>query len=563
MSIEIIKKQINRFLESENPEVLAIKGDWGVGKTFAWDKFIRESAANNSIALKKYAYISLFGIGSLENLKFSIFEQVIDIKDIETKPSLVTLRKSTERLGKSLGRKSVRLLQGLPYIRDIPIAVESISFLSLSKTIICIDDIERKGENLKIKDVLGLASILKEQKECKVVLILNDESLDEKEEENLSRFREKVIDMELFFSPTAEECADIAIYPTDHFSEKLKELSILLNINNIRVIRKTVSLASKLVGLLDTFEPEVAHQAIHTLILYNHCHLNKDNESIPSYDYVKNIGHKLLGIDDEERTEQQKNWNSFLSSYSYQTTDEFDLEIGKGIERGYFDEEELVKHASILNDRIVANKSEGSFTEAWAKYHDTFEDNEADLVESIHRSFCENAKYISAINLNGSVKLLRDLDRNDLANDIIDIYIATHNENPKVFDINSYPFSGDITDSDIIRRFSEEYDKHSDQRTLEQVIESLVGKNGWNRADIDILKTATTDDFYRVFTQQRGKHLGSWIEVCLQFKRIRNAGDEEKAISTRATEALARIGQQSRLNARRVSKFGVDIKSLG
>jgi len=43
MSLEIVKKEIFRFLESDTPEVLAIKGAWGVGKTYTWNKFILEA----------------------------------------------------------------------------------------------------------------------------------------------------------------------------------------------------------------------------------------------------------------------------------------------------------------------------------------------------------------------------------------------------------------------------------------------------------------------------------------------------------------------------------------
>ena len=52
-----------------------------------------------------------------------------------------------------------------------------------SDTIICMDDLERRGKNLSPKDVMGLISHLKEQKKCKVVLILNDEKLEEFKEE--------------------------------------------------------------------------------------------------------------------------------------------------------------------------------------------------------------------------------------------------------------------------------------------------------------------------------------------------------------------------------------------
>ena len=73
MSIEIINQQIDKFLSTEAPEVIVVKGKWGIGKTFSWNKFLLDAKNNSRIKLNKYSYVSLFGINSLEAFKFSIF----------------------------------------------------------------------------------------------------------------------------------------------------------------------------------------------------------------------------------------------------------------------------------------------------------------------------------------------------------------------------------------------------------------------------------------------------------------------------------------------------------
>ncbi|MFX3891458.1 P-loop NTPase fold protein, partial [Streptococcus suis] len=47
MSVANTTKKIEKFLLSEIPEVLVIKGDWGVGKTFTWKKFFQEIREEN------------------------------------------------------------------------------------------------------------------------------------------------------------------------------------------------------------------------------------------------------------------------------------------------------------------------------------------------------------------------------------------------------------------------------------------------------------------------------------------------------------------------------------
>ncbi|MCK4502104.1 MAG: hypothetical protein KAU22_03655 [Desulfuromonadales bacterium] len=70
MSIAVLEKQIGRFLASETSEVMSIKGAWGVGKTYAWNRYLSNAKQQHKIALKKYSYVSLFGINSLQDLNF-------------------------------------------------------------------------------------------------------------------------------------------------------------------------------------------------------------------------------------------------------------------------------------------------------------------------------------------------------------------------------------------------------------------------------------------------------------------------------------------------------------
>jgi hypothetical protein len=41
VSLVVVEQEIRRFLSDPAPEVLCIKGKWGVGKTFGWRAFLR------------------------------------------------------------------------------------------------------------------------------------------------------------------------------------------------------------------------------------------------------------------------------------------------------------------------------------------------------------------------------------------------------------------------------------------------------------------------------------------------------------------------------------------
>lgn len=73
MTINLVSNEIRRFLCSSTPEVLCIKGPWGVGKTYSWHHFLSEAIAKNEVALDFVSYVSLFGLNSLDEVKQTIF----------------------------------------------------------------------------------------------------------------------------------------------------------------------------------------------------------------------------------------------------------------------------------------------------------------------------------------------------------------------------------------------------------------------------------------------------------------------------------------------------------
>jgi hypothetical protein len=558
MSVEVIKDQIFQFLSSDEPEVMAIKGEWGVGKTFSWKKFLKEASSDNKINLERYSYVSLFGINSLEVFKYTIFENVVKREIIGTEASIETFKNNTASLIESFGRQSFNLFRGAPIVKSFSPAIETISFLSLNSTLICIDDLERKGKGLEIKDILGLVSLLKEQKKCKVVLLLND---GEDGLEDYGKYREKVIDIELAFAPDPDECASIAYSDEAPYHSRLKELATSLGIRNIRILKKIERLVALSLPLVENFEPEISDQVIHSLVLYSWSYFcSKSKEEIPPLDFITSKGYTLLGIGDEKVSEQEKKWQTTLQAYNYQLTDELDLLLAESVKTGYFVEDELRDKASAKNQQIIASKSEGSFSDAWRLYHDTFNDNGDEVINGLYESFKKNCKYITPTNLNGTVSLFRELGEGDKADEIIGIYIESRKDETELFNMEEINTFGDIRDKEIIDRFNEVYNQSVATETAKQVLDRIAGKNGWNgQSDEVILASTSVNEYYDLFKSEGGRHLSSFVTTCLKFGQFSNASDQQKEIANRATEALRKIASESEINKRRVKKFGVDI----
>lgn len=558
MSIQIIKTQIEKFLATDTPEVLAIKGAWGVGKTFAWNKFLNEAKGKNGISLDKYSYVTLFGINSLDELKLSIFMGVIQRKHIGDKQDLDSI-KAADKVISSLSRKAITLLKVLPYSKNLWPAIESLSFFSIRKTILCIDDFERKGKSLDAQDIMGLVSYLKDQNECKVVLILNDESLESAASTDYKKFREKVIDLELLFRPTASDCAEIAL-TDDKVGNRLKVLIESLKINNIRIIKKIENLAYRFSTLLNGFEEEVLYQSLHSLTLFSWCFYSKAI-SVPDFEFVRNTGDGLFGIGDgdKKQTDEEKNWHATLRQYDFQNCDEFDLQIANAVEHGYIDDVPFLEEASKKNDELVASKSQRSHSNTWKMFHDSFEDNAEELINELYNSFKQNYKYISPMNLDGTVRLFRELGKSALADEIIKIYIAERKCEKRLFALDDYAFSGDIKDEQLIEQFTAAHEAQKEKPTLRDILDKISQKDGWGQNDELILANATPENYYDIFKNEKGSHLTSYIDTCLKFGRFGNASEQQKKIANNAIAALKKIGSESTLNGIRIKKFGIKL----
>lgn len=577
MTIKVIKNQIRIFLESDIPEVLSITGEWGIGKTFSWGKFFKEEKKNNQIALNKYSYVSMFGINSLEEFKQEIFRNITNTKQISIEESvaaygenevywkkLLWRAKKLWRRSKSLPRQSIGYIKDLPWVRYFNSLVESAQFYYLKETLICIDDLERKGGHLDLKDALGLISLLKEQKKCKIVLILNDKEIEEdaSKTDNYKKYREKIVDIELKFAPTAVECAAIAYDGDDYVASTLKDQAEKLDIRNIRILKKIERLVYLGLPYLDGYDEKIKCQLIHSLTLFMWCKYDASNDA-PDLDFVITFG-KSISFDpsaDNEESDDHKKWKTILSKYEYDRTDDLDLVLVDAVLTGYFVEEKMRQEVAKKNEEIAASKLEQSFSEAWHMYHDSFKDNQKDVINALYKGLKNGAKYVTPLNLNGTVALFRELGEDEKASELIDIYIDQRKDEKELFDVNDTDFFNHKPDNELIEKFNTVYSNSVSAKgeDAKQVLKRIAGSRSWHHSDEVLLANTTVEEYYKLFKAESGRHLGSYVATCLQFGNYPDANKEKKQITERVTEALKKIGEESEINRRRVKKHGVDV----
>lgn len=214
---------------SSKQKVMLFQGKWGTGKTYFWNHFVE--AHRNQIKERFYSYVSLFGSGSIPHIRSLVMFGARSVREAETWEDRL------KRIGQSVLRKTKYLnILGVPYIRNVDATLANLEELFIKDYLICFDDLERRNQSLDMEQFLGFVSVLKEQNNCRVVLICNENELSETDKKALDKYREKIVDRQITFAPTFDDNFRI-IFSTEN--DELRASFSSLELNNIRVFQQT------------------------------------------------------------------------------------------------------------------------------------------------------------------------------------------------------------------------------------------------------------------------------------------------------------------------------------
>ena len=198
--------------------VIGLTGEWGTGKTYLWKKHIQPNLENKAII-----EISAFGVDSTRTLQQRLVTQALT-KRGERLLSKEMVAKAQKLAAPVLTSLKV-IFQGADSYFGTNLVSQNIDLLQLVEkgSIVCIDDIERSSKNLGIEEILGSLRVLAEERSCKVLAILNSESLTGDRAETLAAFSEKVFDVLLLHEASIQGIFALRIeaLPKDSLGYKL------------------------------------------------------------------------------------------------------------------------------------------------------------------------------------------------------------------------------------------------------------------------------------------------------------------------------------------------------
>ncbi|WP_243578215.1 P-loop NTPase fold protein [Aggregatibacter kilianii] len=248
-TVEKIEEKLLKMINQEDPFAIALTGEWGIGKTHFWKNFYKKN--HNEFQMNKYSYVSLFGIDSLESFKYQI---AINTHDTNKKTdNFLSMKKLFSYIKDKIHFPKVEI-KGFS-LSITQTMINSLISNFIEDTVICIDDFERKSDKLDTREIMGIINFLKEEKKCKIIMILHEDK--SRDLEVFREYREKVFDDILkidnnlsIIKSIINNNEVIKVYERFYTSMELKNLRFYIKANkdykNIIDLNKNLSLTSKI-----------------------------------------------------------------------------------------------------------------------------------------------------------------------------------------------------------------------------------------------------------------------------------------------------------------------------
>lgn len=586
-AIENLKKSFNTFIKDDELRVLVVKGRWGVGKTFQWNKFVNSKVdygqksesldQHNDDTIKlgdkfiAYSYVSLFGKKKISEIRQLIFSDAVSLIDTEelkkayqekTKRSYIkkSFKSIIEQYGSSeekltfIQKQIARVITAdgglyfylkkiFPKFNDILSDVEN---LLTNNFLVCIDDLERKNNQLSVSEVMGMVDEMVNKKECKVILLFNDSKLKDDEEKNnklYSIYKEKLVDLEIQYDPSFEYNFELIFEGFDEKNRKvIFEMVQKLDIKNIRILKKIHWLIKQFWNQVNMARDEVVAEFLSNATFLCWAYFTHDNQKFKEYrDLLLMPGHMKIQKLIDESIEKEPCDHEKKIQLANIGASVFNVFIIDCLNFGYCGD--ISKLNSIIRERnedIKRDQVNKELSKIWELYSDTFDDNLDEFKSQLKIFFDKNMEYVYALDLDAMLDFIDEDDHEHFINKFLDIH--------KLNDVNEYTsfvmrlknqaFKGEILDK--VRK--------SKLMTIGDAI-SDYKKGSWSKSQIEYLKIVTVDQLVQWMKSNPDELVAKIRSGLLTF----NENDPELGVIRKNTvKALLKIAAESNYNAKRV-----------
>ena len=396
----------------------------------------------------------------------------------------------------------------------------------LKDKFLIIDDIERKHDKLSIDEILGFIDECVQSYNCRILVILNDDKL--KDKDIWEQFREKVIDQELRLDTSPAEAFAIAkLIISTKWAAELEAATVACGITNIRILCKIIRVANRLLEGHGELSTNVITRVVPPIVLLSAIYY-KGLSNGPTFDYV--LGHNAAisatsrairnqhgsGEESEEDALHGK-WDSLLGELGVFKSGEFEQLVVKVLQTGLLDTQEIsdLIERYQLDGRILNSRS--SVSTFFQNYNWHPELTTSQLTDEL-RGLLPGVQFIEPPTLSYLIDIADELTGNHtLGQEFVGLWSAALEE--------AFPNGLECSIWGVLRPVRPEieavlnaaYARHSSATTLVQACHHIRSTSGWGHAEEHLMKTISAADYETEIRGANGKDLEGIFYQSMQF----------------------------------------------
>lgn len=541
---------------------MGLVGRWGVGKTHLWKSIVEERKAQLSKKYPRYAYLSLFGLRSISDVRTSILCELSSMAKAGAEPDSV-VGKAWAVTKRIVLKRAPKGAHGLGKVAQeaIQLGIDAFEFRTVRNCLICLDDLERMAADLTAIEVMGLVETLARERGCKIVLIFSPDNLSDDSKKSLKQYREKVFDREILLDPPMTYFVDIAAKGRAPATvESLSRIAESLAAKNVRVLRKIMVGYDDVVSHVPELLEPVKDSLMGSLGILYYCHL-VGGEDVPSVDDVLRIEYvSEIEEADAENGQAHTKYLQFLRRVRWTHLSETDRYLAAYVRDGLCDWAALGVAFQAENQDVASSTRRKQIEELWHEYRASFRDEEGwrTFATKLRDKYLEHVEVVHTRSLDSALWVLRKVGMQDDADDLLENWRVAHSNEKHMFNLEELETFEKVGDAKLREVCEASYAPSTEKdKDILEILGRIATEKSWGGDDTAFLESAGVDDFVKAF---RSNDLTlAAMNGARFYLRLGNPGPEDLVIREKIESALQTVAHDSELNKEKVRALGVSV----
>lgn len=335
--------------------------------------------------------------------------------------------------------------------------------------------------------------------------------------------------------------------------EKCVEHIKILQLNNIRVFNRAISLFNMFRNNYPLCSSALYANVLHSIFIISASVFVRDAR-YPTPEFL----HKVNALDaPEKEQEEERAWRELLRAYQWYLGDELDFELLYFVQNGVLRHKTVEIAIEKFQNDVTRAEREQDMRDAWGLWHNSFDDNGAEIIESLRKAITKHIQSVSMTDIDSSIGLIRELGDDGVADDLIDLYVSSNSGNADRFDIKNSPFGGSVRDPKLLADAANALAKsRGDTQALDMLIE-IAERDTFNIYDLPLLAKLDVNEWKDLILKVDGARMQTLVDNLRRIGQL-PGGDDGETIYKNSAQALFEIADGSVVRLSRLRRWGLE-----